>query len=261
MHDTYSLIKSIDQLNYVYTNHAPVNLVSTLRKYNHSTDIVACDVYPVIPDGIIPSYALFPDGLQGDLLNPYISQVGEYVEKMKRVTEGEKPIFMVLQGFAWEMLKPIGSRNPSMVKYPTDAENNFMAYNAIIHGAKGIIYWGTRYTPNSSEFINDLNLVTRELFEYQNIFVQENISKNVSVEYHELGFSVDAGIEWILKEYNNKLYFITCNSDKTPAEVTFSGFDDYNFANVLKEERNLKIINGSFTEFYSEFDVHVYEIM
>ena len=52
-----------------------------------------------------PTFALFDDGLQGDLLNPYISQVGNYVDKMLEVSEGKKPLFMVLQGFSWEMLK------------------------------------------------------------------------------------------------------------------------------------------------------------
>ncbi len=75
---TAHLIKRTDPDHLIYTNHAPVNLVSTLAAYNPSTDIVACDIYPVIPHGIRPTYALFPDGLQGDLLNPYLSQVGEY---------------------------------------------------------------------------------------------------------------------------------------------------------------------------------------
>ena len=195
------------------------------------------------------------------MLNPYISQVGEYVEKMKKVTQGKKPIIMVLQGFSWEMLKRSGSRDLSMVKYPTYSETRFMAYNAIIHGAKGIIYWGTNYTPKSSEFINHLNLVTKELSKHESIFILENKSKNIGVEYHELGFSVDSGIEWILKEFKNKLYFITCNADKTPAKVTFSGFSNYKIANVLEEGRNQQIVDGSFTEFYNEFDVHIYELM
>ena len=85
MLEAYRLIKSHDQKHLVFTNHGPVNLISTLQKYNSSTDIVGVDVYPVIPHGITPTYAIYPDGLQGDLLNPYISQVGEYIDKMKMV--------------------------------------------------------------------------------------------------------------------------------------------------------------------------------
>ncbi len=61
--ETYRLIKQEDPHHPVITNHGPVNLISTLAKYNRSTDIVACDVYPVIPHGIEPTYALYPDGL------------------------------------------------------------------------------------------------------------------------------------------------------------------------------------------------------
>ena len=52
MINTYRLIKEEDPEHYIYTNHAPVNLISTLRRYNPATDIVACDIYPVIPHGI-----------------------------------------------------------------------------------------------------------------------------------------------------------------------------------------------------------------
>ncbi|TFG99214.1 MAG: hypothetical protein E4H13_09100, partial [Calditrichales bacterium] len=40
MYETWQLIKSTDPLHLVYTNHGPVNLVSTLQKYNRSTDII-----------------------------------------------------------------------------------------------------------------------------------------------------------------------------------------------------------------------------
>ncbi|MCK4745429.1 MAG: hypothetical protein KAT15_00260, partial [Bacteroidales bacterium] len=145
--ETYRLIKQEDPDRPVITNHGPVNLISTLAAYNPSTDIVAVDVYPVIPHGIKPSYALFPDGLQGDLLNPYISQVGEYVDKMKKVVNDSMPVFIVLQAFSWEMLKKEEERDPAMILYPSHKESRFMAFNAIVHGATGILYWGSNYTP------------------------------------------------------------------------------------------------------------------
>ena len=165
--ETYHLIKLEDPKHLIYTNHGPVNLISTLQKYNSSTDIVACDVYPVIPYGIKPSYALYPDGLQGDLLNPYISQVGEYADKMQKVVNNSKPVFMVLQAFSWEMLKKQEERDTAMILYPSYKESRFMAYNAIVHGASGILYWGSSYTPQPSPFMDNLNEVTKELADLQ----------------------------------------------------------------------------------------------
>ncbi|MFA6243025.1 MAG: hypothetical protein WC655_18960, partial [Candidatus Hydrogenedentales bacterium] len=100
--EAYPIIKQADPNHLLYTNHAPTNLVKTLQAYNAGTDIIAVDIYPVAPAGLKTQYALFEDGLQGDLLNTYISQVGEYTDKMRRVGGPDRPVFMVLQGFAWE---------------------------------------------------------------------------------------------------------------------------------------------------------------
>ena len=166
---------------------------------------------------------------------------------------------MVLQGFSWEMLKPSGSRDLSMIKYPTFAESRFMAFNAVVHGANGILYWGTHYTPQPSQFMDDLNKVTRELASMQDILAARNVTNNIKISYHEMGHSVDAGVEMILKTIENKNYLITTNSDKNPVKITFSGFPNYNIISVLSENRKLEILDGKFTDNFNPFDVHIYE--
>jgi hypothetical protein len=256
----YDFIKSIDNSHAIFTNHAPVNLISTLKRYNNSCELVAVDVYPVVPHGIKPTYALHRDGLQGDLLNTYSSQVGEYIDKMKIVVEDKKPVFAVLQGFAWEMLKPENERDTSMILYPTYEQSRFMAYNAIVHGAKGVIYWGTNYTPQPSQFITDLYRVTGELAGMQEVLSAKDAENSISIEYHELGHSVDTGVEFITKNINGKMYLITTNSDKNPVKVTFSGLNNLKEVTVLKENRKFKIEDGKFTDEYEPFDVHLYKI-
>jgi len=260
MIETYNLIKQEDPNHLVYTNHGPVNLVSTLQKYNESTDIVACDVYPVIPRGIKPTYALYPDGLQGDLLNPYISQVGEYAEKMHAVTNRSKPLFMVLQGFAWEMLKKEHERDDKMVLYPTYKQSRFMAFNAIVHGANGINYWGMHYSPQPSPFMDDLNRVTKELAEMQNILSSRSIDLDIEKTYHELRYSIDTGVEILAKKADGKYYLITVNSDKNTVRVSLENLDDYKRVVVLNENRTIPIQDGRFTDDYAPFDVHIYEL-
>ena len=260
MQTAYDIIHKYDDKHDVITNHGPVNLISTLKKYNSSTDLVAVDVYPVIPQGIKPSYALFDDGLQGDLLNPYLSQVGEYIDKMKTVVDDSKPVFAVLQGFSWEMLKPEEERDSAMVLYPTYDESRFMAYNAIVHGANGILIWGTNYTPQPSNFMNNLYSVTRELQVMQEILASKSTMNTVDMEYHELGFSVDSGIEFIIKEVNGSTYLISVNSDKNPVKVTFSGLNNFKTVEVLKENRTLAISNGRLTDDFKPFDIHIYKI-
>jgi hypothetical protein len=257
MLETYNLIKSEDSKHFIYTNHAPVNLISTLRKYNSSTDIVACDIYPVIPQGIKPTYAIFEDGFQGDLLNTYVSQVGEYTDKMKKVVNYSKPVFMVLQGFAWEILKPESERDKTKILYPTYEQSRFMAYNAIVHGANGIIYWGTNYVPQPSQFMNNLNKVTKEIASISKIISSQTVKKNIQITYHEMGHSVDVGIEMIAKKVNERIYLITVNSDKNPVEVSFSGLKAKK-VKVFMENREIEVSEEKLTDYYKPFDVHVY---
>lgn len=260
MQTAYNIIHENDDKHAVITNHGPVNLISTLKKYNSSTEVVAVDVYPVIPHGIVPSYALYPDGLQGDLLNPYISQVGEYIDKMKTVVDSSKPVFAVLQGFSWEMLKPEKERDTNMILYPTYEESRFMAYNAIVHGANGVLYWGTNYTPQPSPFMDDLNKVTKELSEMQEVLAAPTIDLNIKIEYHELMYSVDSGVEFITKEVNGEIYLISVNADKNPVKVTFSGLNKFKTAEVLKENSSLNISDGKLTIDYIPFGVHIYKL-
>lgn len=260
MKEAYDIIKAVDANHAIITNHAPVNLISTIKMYNNSSNLVLVDVYPVIPHGIKPGYALFPNGLQGDLLNPYISQVGEYIDKMKKVVDNSKPVFAVLQGFSWEMLKPEKERDSSMVLYPTYEQSRFMAYDAIVHGANGIVIWGMNYTPQPSRFMNDLNIVTRELAEMQEVLASRTNANSIELEYHEMGHSVDSGVEFITKELNGETYLLTINSDNNPVKVSFSGLGKYKSIEVLKENRSVKISLGKFTEDYKPFDVHIYKL-
>jgi hypothetical protein len=123
--------------------------VQTLAFYNQATDIAGCDIYP----------APMPQG-QSDLPNKTLSVVGDETAKNILAVRGEKPVFMVLQGFAWRTLD---NRNDPKAIYPTFAESRFMAYDAIIAGASGILYWGVDYTPRPSPFWSNLKSLVSEI--------------------------------------------------------------------------------------------------
>jgi hypothetical protein len=258
--DAYKLAKSIDPNHILYLNHAPVNLVSTMQKYNAGTDIVACDIYPVIPHGIRPMFALFPDGIQGDLLNTSISQVGEYADKMRRVAGPDKPMFIILQGFSWEMLRKEEERDSSKILYPTWDQSRFMAYDAIIHGANGILYWGTSYTPQPSPFWSDLKRVTAELSSLKHVLAAKQFSLELEKTYHELGHSIDAGVEVLLKKVDGEIFVFAANADRNPVKVTLAGLPAALSLDVFNENRSVAMNAGAFTDTFEPFAVHVYRM-
>ncbi len=256
--ETYQIIKSIDAQHLVYLNHAPANLVGTLEKYNPGTDIVACDIYPVIKPNTPPLYGLFPDGYHGCMLNPYISQIALYVDKMRKVAGPDRPVFMVLQAFAWENLreKPIDS----LVLYPTHHELRFMAYQTIINGANGINFWGLNYVPARSPFWNDLKSVVAELASIKDILASSTKTIRLVKRYHELGYDIDMGVQILAKKARGAYYLLTVNTDKNPAKVSISGFGRDKVAKVLFENRKIQIENRQLTDYYKPFEVHIYEL-
>ena len=254
----YALLKSLDPGRPVYLNHAPTNLVSTLQAYNPGGDIIATDIYPVIPHGIRQMYALWPDGRQGDLLNTHISQVGQYADKMRRVAGAGRAVFMVLQAFAWEDLRE-KDRDPRMVLYPTRAQLRFMAWQSIIHGVSGLLYWGLYSLPPDSGLWDDLQSVTREIASLEAALGGAPLPAAVAVEYHDTGHSLDRGIEWRVGALGRDTLLMAANADPNPVEVTFRGIFGRN-CEVLHESRSLNLISGTMRDRFQPFEVHLYRL-
>lgn len=255
---SYPIIKEAAPGRLLYMNHAPTNLVKTMRAYNAGTDIVAMDIYPVNPGGLREQYALFEDGHQGDLLNTYISQVGDYVDKMRQVTGPDRPLLMVLQAFAWEMLRDEAERDEAKVLYPLYDESRFMAFQSVIKGANGVVYWGSHFTPPDSQCIADLNKVVGQLAELEPVLAERAHDLPLETDYIEMGRSVDAGIQWLAKMHDGQLYLFTCNADKNLHKATLRGLGEWTSCEVLHEDRTVAVENGAITEEWPPFSVHVY---
>lgn len=261
--EAYPLIKQTDPNHLLYMNQAPTNLVKTLRRYNAGTDIVACDIYPVNPGGLKHSFALFSDGYQGDLNNEHISQVGEYADKIRQVAGPERPVFMVLQAFAWEAIQDeegAAERREEKMRYPTYSESRFMAFQSIIRGSNGIVYWGSTFMPQPSQAWDDIKRVTREVADLGPVLAVRASQMPLELDYHEMGHSVDDGVQTLLKEADGRLYLFTCNADKNKCKATISGLNGYTACKVLNENRTLPVENGGITDTWRRFDVHIYEL-
>ena len=260
---TYPILKEIAPEKLLYMNHAPTNLVATMKAYNSGTDIVACDIYPVNPGGLMTMYALFPDGHQGDLNNPEISQVGEYVDKMRQVTGPDRPLFMVLQAFAWEKLvqeTDVVEQREEKILYPSYNQSRFMAFQALIKGANGIVYWGSDFTPQPSQAWDDLKRVSREVADLAEVIVAPDPGVAVATTYHEMGHSVDDGIQMMVRDHGGYRYVFTCNADKNKCKATLAGLGDWKKCTVLNEDREVPLHGDVLTDDWRRFGVHIYRL-
>lgn len=222
--ETYALLRRLDPTRLVYLNHSPTNLIPTLRQYNPGGDLIATDVYPVIPPGIRQQYGLWPEGRHGDLTNRYVSQIGAYVDKMREVAGPERAVLMVLQGFAWEMLRKEGDRDAKMVLYPSADELLFMACQSIVHGVNGLVWWGLLRTPRESGFWERLAGVARLVRELGDTLVRPPLTDAVRLDYHDTGHSLDLGVEWrAWPAAGGGVLWMAVNADPNPVAVTVNG--------------------------------------
>jgi hypothetical protein len=126
----YNRLKQLDGDHPVVITQAPLGPVDALVRYRPSLDITGADIYPVG----------YPPGAHSDLPNKDISVVGDITKKMVQAA-GTKPVWMTLQ-IAWSGILP-RQQQPNLVpRFPTLLQERFMAYQAIVNGARGLIFFG-----------------------------------------------------------------------------------------------------------------------
>ncbi len=130
-----------------------------LRPYLAVPDVVSVDIYPV--------------GGGSDLqLSPFAERgpacVGVFTRNLVRLVSHEgiqqKPVWMVLQAFGWgDLAKASNPPEKWTGRPPTHAEIRFMAFDAIINGAGGVIFWGAPYQVKTDGTWEALKTVAREV--------------------------------------------------------------------------------------------------
>src|SRR5439155_8155475 len=132
-------LKTLDPDHPVVITQAPRGTVADLLPYRPAFDITGADIYPVA----------YPPGLHSDLPDRDISVVGDVTKKMVDAAGG-KPIWMTLQ-IAWSGVTP-SQTNPNLVpRFPTLHEERFMAYQAVVKGARGLVFFGGQLTQVMSQ--------------------------------------------------------------------------------------------------------------
>ena len=130
----HRVVHALDPAHSLVVVQAPRGSVQGLLPYRPAFDIAGVDIYPVG----------YPPGVHTDQKNKDISVVGDVARWIKQAA-GTKPFWMTLQ-VAWSGVIPT-SKNPNVVpRFPSPAELRFMAYQAIVNGARGLVFFGGHLT-------------------------------------------------------------------------------------------------------------------
>jgi hypothetical protein len=109
---------------------APLGTAAILTPFRPAFDITGAPVYPVS----------YPPGVHTDRPNKDISVVGDVTRKMVTAAGG-KPVWTTLQ-IAWSGVIRNKQHPGRVPRFPTLHEERFMAYQAIVAGARGLAFFG-----------------------------------------------------------------------------------------------------------------------
>ncbi|HUZ46875.1 MAG TPA: hypothetical protein VMW54_09575 [Terriglobia bacterium] len=194
------LVRSLDNSHRpVWMNEAARSDMKFIRDYIDHVDIIGCDIYPIHAG----KHPMYPPSSIADFTNRYLS-IGE-----------NRPVWMVLQGFAWGDL-------PGMTEqaaYPSFFETRLMAYAAIANGAKGVLYWGTHYLPSNStgaEFRDSIYAMTSELAKLEPFLAApEETSVHVKLTESKGRMRVgQRGVHWLARRSGSDWLIVLVNEDK-----------------------------------------------
>jgi hypothetical protein len=130
----YQRVKALDPNHPLVITHAPGSPATQLTPYRPACDITGADIYPVS----------YPPGIHSDTGNRDLSLVGD-VTKTLRTAAGPKPVWMTLQ-IAWSGVVPSRDRPGLVPRFPSLHDERFMAYQAIVNGARGLAFFGGHLT-------------------------------------------------------------------------------------------------------------------
>jgi hypothetical protein len=262
----YEKLKSLDARHPVVIVQAPRGTVDQLIPYRPAFDVTGADIYPVS----------YPPNIHSDVPIADINVVGDIARRM-RAAAGPKPFWLTLQ-IAWSGVIPTEQHPETVPRFPSLTQERFMAYEAIVNGARGLIFFGGHLTSvmrpedaasgwNWTFWRRALRPVVSELAspDVQPALVAPSASSPVTAS--------SGDIEAVTRRSGNDLYVIAVRIAGGTSQIQFTGVPrSVTSGEVLAEYvqsplppaagrqafRRVTVANGTFRDWFAPYDAHVY---
>jgi hypothetical protein len=218
-----------------------------LMYYAPTTDIVGIDRYP------IPTVP--------------VTEVRREMRDSIANLKGSKPVWAVIQAFGWYQYNEKHTdrgRIPTAEdlrtgRAPTYDEERCMAYLALVHGAKGLLYYcyyDMRVLPQYPEMWAGLKKIAAEVKALSPVLLAAKDLGPVACS------PAGAPLDTMLLDRGGRRYLIAVNTQMTPCRVTFNlGRPPASNARVMFEGRIAPELKGSkLADTFKPLEAHVYEL-
>jgi hypothetical protein len=219
-------------------------------QYMKACDIVSYDIYPVTSP-----YAYVKDNLW---------YVARGVERLVKWAEGRKVVWNVIE-----------CTHISSGSKPTPAQVKAEAWMSLIAGSKGLVYFVHEWQPtlnehallDDPEMLSGVTALNRQIHELAPVLNSPAVAGGVTVTSSTPASqkAAEAGVKPItamVKRHEGAVYLFSVRMEETPARGTFrlEGLASTATAQVLGENRQVAVTNGTFADDFAGYGVHLYRI-
>lgn len=270
----YEKLKTLDANHPLVIVQAPRSPVAQLIPYRPAFDITGVDIYPVS----------YPPGLHSDSPTLDVNVVGELARKTRRAA-GPKPFWMTLQ-IAWSGVIPTKDNPRTVPRFPSLTQERFMAYEAIVNGARGLTFFGGHLT----EVMTPGDAAAGWNWTFWRRTLRPVVSELASVDLHPALVAENAraqvttrprnpDIELVTRRTPSHLYVIAVRTGGAVSLVDFAGLPRKRNGTALtkgevlfeyiqqplpppvngsQKRRPVAVENGAFRDWFAPHDAHVY---
>jgi hypothetical protein len=230
------------------TIQAPRGTSADLAPYSAVTDVHGVDIYPVTAANTSPDLA----------------QVGSWTRTMASITPG-RSVWTTLQICASGSVRADGS-----FVLPTRTQQRFMIYDAIVNGARSLAFYGGN-NPDCWNGTSDDEHAWNWTFWNSTL---KSLVSEISASSALAPALVDPGSTKVLQTSDpstqaisragsaGDLWVLAARSGPGTTPVTISGLPaSVSTAAVYTEDRSVSLTNGSLTDAFGQWGVHVYHLV
>ena len=219
-------------------NHHPEDYPEYLK----GCDIVSFDIYPVNHDS---------REVHGNLWF-----VANGVKRLGQWGKGEKPV--------WNCIECTAITNPK--HQPTPQQVRAEVWMSLIHGSHGLIYFVHQFKPafheaallDDPEMLAAVTQINRQITQLAPVLNRPTVHDAVTVQSKNPAVPVAA----IVKQFGGSTYLFAVGMRDGAAEATFTlaGMKGGSTSEVLGENRTIAVTNGSFSDHFEPWSVHLYKL-
>jgi hypothetical protein len=144
---------------------------------------------------------------------------------------------------------------------PTPAQVRAEVWDTVIHGARGIIYFPQSFTPGFS-YDNTAPDVAVEITNINAQLTSIGAALESPIDPPTAGVTANAPLEATWRTFGGHNYYVVFNysNGTVTQQVALKGAGSAGSATVQGESRSVALSNGTFTDTFAPYQVHIYVV-